>query len=170
MADPHVLVHHSLTGLLREEIPIRALRERVDDEVARTLAVEERLLLVRWLPDVLRRTDPADQRVTKGQPGAEPGPKERGGCALERFDRWRHAPEQQVDAGLETDRGVADAADAAKLGDRGGGTEETTVLEALPVRPTPPCRIDPEGESLDVDLLVGGHRSSRSHVARSAAA
>ena len=34
---------------------------------------EERLLLVGRLPDVLRRTNSADERMTDGQPASEPG-------------------------------------------------------------------------------------------------
>ena len=37
----HVAVHDALPDLLAEEVPLGGLRERVDDEVARALALEE---------------------------------------------------------------------------------------------------------------------------------
>src|SRR3972149_11666848 len=59
VADPHVLVHHSLASFARLEVPVGALREWVDDEVARAFAAEQRLLLFGGLLHILRRADPA---------------------------------------------------------------------------------------------------------------
>ncbi len=170
VADPHVLVHHALTGLLREEVPVRALDERVDDEVARALAGEERLLLLGRLPNVLRRPDPADERVGHGQPAAETGPKRRRSRRLQDVDGRGHPPQQGVDAGLEADRRVADRADGVELGGGDGLVEPAAVFPALLVRSPSPGRVEPEAERLHVGLVAGAHCSSRIHVARSAAA
>src|SRR6266566_5169961 len=111
MAYPHVLVHHALPCFLRQQVPVRRLRERVDDEVTGSLTGEQRLLLLGGPADVLRRTDPADERLADRQPAPEPGTEEGRGRGLQDVDARRHAPEQEIDTGLEADRRIAECPD-----------------------------------------------------------
>ena len=112
--------------------------------------------------------------MAHGQPAAEPGTQVGGGHFLEGIDARAHPPQEDVDPGLEPDRGVGDRPDAGRgpvrVADPGAGGEPAAVVAALLVAEPAPRRIEAEREGLDVDLLVGGHRSSRIHVARSAAA
>src|SRR5688500_8379168 len=105
-----------------------------------------------------------------GQPAPEPGAQQARRRCFQGVDRGRHAPEEEVDPGLETDRRIRDAPDALVLGRCIGLAEAAAVIVALIVGAPPPGRIQPQGEGLDVHLVVSAHRSSRSQVARSAAA
>src|SRR6266851_3469962 len=63
VADLHVLVHHALPRFLVEQVPVGRLRERIDDQIPRSFAAEQRLLLRRWLLHVLRRLDQAEEAL-----------------------------------------------------------------------------------------------------------
>ena len=87
VADLHVLVHHALPGVLVGQVPISRLREGIHDQVARTLAAEQRLLLRRGLLHVLRRLDQSKEALPHGKPG--PHAAAQGGSRrfLERLER-----------------------------------------------------------------------------------
>src|SRR4030081_1442356 len=59
----HVPVHDSLPLLAIEQVPIRAFREWIDDEIARPVTAEKRLLLRRRLLHVLRRLDHTEEAL-----------------------------------------------------------------------------------------------------------
>ena len=178
--DLHVLVHDRLPGLAALEVPVGALGEGVDDQVARPLAAEERLLLGRRLADVLRRPDAPDQRVLDGQPAPEPGTQEAGSRRLPegrpmapcaRTARRRPPP------GRSTNRRCSGApAAAGRRQFRRLGKGRASYRRSSSGRP-PPGRIEAERHRLDVGLLaVSGKRfvgrvlAHRSHAAMSAAA
>src|SRR5258708_954905 len=76
VSDLHVLVHHPLPLILRNEVPIGALGEGIDDEIASPLAAEQRLLLRGGPLDVLRGGDQPEEAV----PDAHPRPHARTHC------------------------------------------------------------------------------------------
>ena len=170
MADLHVLVHHLLPCLLRFEVPVRALGERIDDQVACPLAIERRLLLAGRLADVLGGTDPTDQGVRDTQPTADPVAHQRRGRFLEGVDRWREAPEQQVDARLKSDRRVGVGPDGPSCLASEPGREVAGVVTPSGSVEPPPRRIEPECQGLHVGASGVRHARSSSHRARSAAA
>jgi hypothetical protein len=168
MADPHVLVHDALASLLRQEIPVGRLRERVDDQVLRAFGAEQRLLLLGRLPDVLGWTDPPDQRLADGQPAPEPGAKQRGPGRFEGLDARSRPPQEHVHAGLQPNRGVADRAPASSVVLHVCRAEVAAVSVPVGVGAAAPLRFEGEAERLNVDLV--GHGASRIQVARSPAA
>src|SRR5439155_23602511 len=107
----HVLVHHGLPFLLAEQIPVRALGERIHDEVLRALAAEERLLLWCGALDVLRRPDDAQKAMAHRRPRAQTRPQRASDLLLQRLDARSKAPEHQVDPDLQTNHRVRERRD-----------------------------------------------------------
>ncbi len=113
----------------------------------------------------LRRPDDAQKAVLHRHPDAHARAKGTRVLLLKFFEGGREAPEQQVDPGLEPDRGVRECGDGRAEGDRAAEILSTSTA-LVRIQPAP-SGIQPEGQGVDEAVLA--HRLSRSHEAASAA-
>ena len=178
VADPHVLVHHRPGALLASlEVPVGALGERVDDQVAgerrrRTATDPGRSASGRTA--TARSARAGEWRTVSQRPRPDRASRAAGGLERRR-PMARYATEQDVDAGLEADRRIASGSGPRRRSVAASASSNAAIVRALAPRPASAARPGRDrARRLDVRGLVAHRRSPgvrpRSRSARSAAA